>query len=543
MKMSKGRTDKVNIIAQGKNEVGDRYLLLRIQDDDNVNEHVLAVGASKEPDCAPLNRLGAAIFSPDAKREFMKRVQDEGSSLKVSFKVADRLGWHGRRYAHPAFPSKKLRLAIDEQLISKYRSGGSLEGWRKIAELASGNSRLMLAIALAFVGPIGPIIGARSMAIQLTSSKTGVGKTTALIVAGSVWGCKVDRNQANELGFGETWNQTANNLEHVAWAHNHTFLPLDETRHGDPKQILPSIFRLSGGLEKGRLTNPSSGRSWWVPVLSTSNLSVQELAGEASISVDGAYMSRLLDVPEPPGGHGIFEELHGLADGEALSDQLKTLAKRHFGHPSVCLITALKKRCKADRKALRKWLRARKRSYIKRAVKELRFDVAGLDQLHDRFSTIYVSACFAIEEKILPWKKKELLAALLKCERAHLDLQITNKSVGDSSGKPPIERLRTFIAENRTTFASTNDITGKVDKDCVYTNRHKGRDEILFSEEKFQAIVGGLGKAMELKHLLRQQGLIASDGKKRLSFSVKRPVGNKRAYFIAVSARIAADAT
>ena len=49
----------------------------------------------------------------------------------------------------------------------KYRCSGNLDGWSEIPRLAEGNSRVMMALALAFVGPVAPLMGARNVAIQL----------------------------------------------------------------------------------------------------------------------------------------------------------------------------------------------------------------------------------------------------------------------------------------------------------------------------------------------------------------------------------------
>jgi hypothetical protein len=43
-----------------------------------------------------------------------------------------------------------------------------------------------------------------------------------------------------------------------------------------------------------------------------------------------------------------------------------------------------------------------------------------LVRVHGRFATIYASGCVAIRFGVLPFKQKELLAAILVCERDHL---------------------------------------------------------------------------------------------------------------------------
>ena len=55
------------------------------------------------------------------------------------------------------------------------------------------------------------------------------GKTTAGMVAGSVWGCHRDDGK-REKGFAETWHTTPGKVEVTALAHNNIVLILDETK-------------------------------------------------------------------------------------------------------------------------------------------------------------------------------------------------------------------------------------------------------------------------------------------------------------------------
>jgi len=79
--------------------------------------------------------------------------------------VATKVGWYGCQFVFPddaiAGEEKPIQVysgAFKEDLEAKYRCGGSLKGWQKIPKLAAGNSRFMLALALAFVGPIGDVL-------------------------------------------------------------------------------------------------------------------------------------------------------------------------------------------------------------------------------------------------------------------------------------------------------------------------------------------------------------------------------------------------
>src|SRR5688500_13190260 len=74
-----------------------------------------------------------------------------------------------------------------------------------------------------------------------------------------------------------------------------TLLPLEETRAADKAKklqveaITDVAMRLEKAVEKGRLTDSTPPRSWWVPILSTSNSSLDQLAQGSGFRVDDAH--------------------------------------------------------------------------------------------------------------------------------------------------------------------------------------------------------------------------------------------------------------
>ena len=145
---------------------------------------------------------------------------------------------------------------------------------------------------------------------------------------GSFWGCHRAEGR-RQLGFGESWNTTQGKVEVTALAHNHSLLILDETKragkaHPERAQaVVNTAVGLAEHTEKERLTNPGSARSCCCYFFSTSNYSLDELGEKGGIEIDDAERGRLVDVLLPVGGRGLYEDLHGFADGGKLTDQLK----------------------------------------------------------------------------------------------------------------------------------------------------------------------------------------------------------------------------
>jgi hypothetical protein len=65
---------------------------------------------------------------------------------------------------------------------------GTLEVWDRIPELAKGNSRFMLAVALAFTGPVVELLQLESPPMIQLFGAPGSGKTSMGAAAGAAWG-------------------------------------------------------------------------------------------------------------------------------------------------------------------------------------------------------------------------------------------------------------------------------------------------------------------------------------------------------------------
>ena len=83
---------------------------------------------------------------------------------------------------------------------------------------------------------------------------SSTGKTTALYVAGSVWGGRSNK------GFLDTWKSTANGLEAVAQLHNHCLLLLDEINEVNPYEVGATVYALANGSGKSRMNKDTTSR-------------------------------------------------------------------------------------------------------------------------------------------------------------------------------------------------------------------------------------------------------------------------------------------
>ena len=235
------RTSHIEIRGYGGSLDGALFIRLRFLHRGKSRTRLLALGgltvASGEFD--RLNVDGARLISPQARRELIDRIQatpEEGRR----FPVATRLGWHRHAFVLPdgviSADGKKLWVHLDDggrrERFDRYRTGGTLEGFREIARLAIGNSLMELGFCLAFAGPVAALLGVEQPGVMLVGAP-GSWKSTLLAAVACVWGRHTDPNMANKLGFCVPFNASINDLEDEALAANHTLLAVDETRAAD----------------------------------------------------------------------------------------------------------------------------------------------------------------------------------------------------------------------------------------------------------------------------------------------------------------------
>jgi len=134
-----------------------------------------------------------------------------------------------------------------------------------------------------------------------------IGKSTALLLAGSVWG------GWGASGYCRNWRATSNGLEGVGRAHCDTLLCLDEMGQVDGREAGEIAYMLANGQGKSRGRKDSSSRTpaqWRLLFLSTGELSLADKMNEIGRKVRVGQEVRLVDVPADAGSNlGLFENL------------------------------------------------------------------------------------------------------------------------------------------------------------------------------------------------------------------------------------------
>lgn len=326
----------VHVVGEARTETSEGWsLLINIRGGDGTTrDRLLPKNLLAEPKelTKYLIERGADVEDSRLLIRYLRQQQGSGKWMKL----VERSGWQAE-FSTFVLPSgafgrvkETYRLRADNP-DHTFRVSGTLGSWqREAAALCVNNSRMVLAVSCAFAGPLLPLSESTACPAFHLYGPTSRGKTTSSHAAGSVWG-----GHPRTTGYLDSWKSTANGLEILAAEHNHGLLVLDELREvKDPKIAVAAIYSLGGGKGTTRMTKNIEKRAdliWQLVVLSSGELTFEDLARECGRRSYGGQEVRMLDIPALVGQHGVFEDLHGEKDGKAFSTRVVRAARTHYG--------------------------------------------------------------------------------------------------------------------------------------------------------------------------------------------------------------------
>ena len=195
-----------------------------------------------------------------------------------------------------------------------------------MARLCAGNTRAVFACSVAFAGPLNDLLQGEGGGFNFVGSSS-LGKTTLLILAGSVFG------GGGRMGFVQSWHGTENGIESIARAHSGPFWRwMRWAGDGDGRTIGNMIYMLINGT--GRCArDPQCGAQEPAElahhVLSSSEISLANKIAEGGRQPRAGQQARMVDVPADAGkGYGAFEDTKGM-EPAAFSEELKDACLAH----------------------------------------------------------------------------------------------------------------------------------------------------------------------------------------------------------------------
>lgn len=449
-------------------------------------------------------------------------------------RCVDRTGWSGGK----AFilPDASFGDTCGEMVVFQgaarrdhaFRTQGTLEQWQKqVARLCQGNSRLAFAVSAAFAAPLLRLVGMEGGGFHFRGESSR-GKTTTLLVAGSVWG----GGETN--GFVRSWRATSNGLEAVGLAHNDCLLCLDEMSLVDSRDVGEVADMLANGAGKTRARQDGSGTpalQWLLLFLSTGEVSLADKMAEVGRRARAGQEVRLADIPADAGaGLGIFETLHGFTSAAALADHLRLAAGRYYGTACRAYLERITAKLDGLTEAVREWVQAFLDQHCPKEADGQVKRAAG------RFGLVAAAGELAITLGVLPWPAGEAMAAAGACFRAWLEQRGGTGALELLRGVEEVRHFFQAYAESR--FALIGDkshgltISNRAGfKRRVGPEGDEGWEFLVFPKAFKEEVCAGFDSKALARELVRLRLMEAgTDGK--MSRLVKLPNMKKARFYV-----------
>lgn len=443
----------------------------------------------------------------------------------------ERTGWHESVFV---LPDKTFGSSTDKDIIFQsfsvnaegFKTSGTIEEWRdNIAKYCRGNSRLVLAVSIAFATPLLNLLDDESGGLHL-NGVSSTGKTTALKVACSVWG---ERKRL------QTWRSTSNGLEGVASLHNDSLLCLDEMSQIDPKEAGETAYMLANGAGKNRSKKDGSLQKksmWRLLFLSSGEVGLADHISQIGKKIKAGQNIRFLDIPADAGKNlGIFENLHDFSNGSDFARYLDQKTKTYYGSPIRIFLDQITNYPTDE---------------LVRSIKELREDfikelsIANADgqvkRAAYRFSLIAAAGALASALGITGWEEAETIEALKKCFHDWLE---NRGGITSHEEMQIISQVSGFFQKNHPSrFLSFSDLTVRVNNKAGFYRYEKEQLVFYVETEVFKhEVCSGLN----LKHVVGvcvNKGWLLQDSLGNPTQSLYAPDSQKNRRFYYFTAKV-----
>lgn len=504
---------RIRVIASGTFEGEDiQHLVVRFRKmDKKVDFLVLPKSDALHP-LRIMERLTDANFavpnSPEDRRllgRYISEAHPEKSAL-----LTRRTGWHEDIFVTPdktygdsdwgiikSFPVFRQEGLFD--------TGETLGDWKKKVAMPAGtSSRLMFAIGAAFAAPLLKLSGVESGGFHFVG-KSSIGKTTALLVAQSVWGSAVEEELT-------TWATTETSLEEVAQGHCDIILCLDEIANllGTPVEVARRArkiaFMIATGQGKRRSVRYASKTyvhaRWRTLILSSGETGLSDTSAAGGLGRLGGEAVRFIDLPARVNQDwGVFEELPKGSDSSVkATTAIVGACKEAFGVAGPAFIEAIGDDLDATKQRVKELMSA---FFIEQKME----GSGGWEgRFAKRFALIYAALVMAAEFKIVPWKRKAIMRAVTAC---YLDaLAATNKA--DQSIEKSLNRLRKRLKSPSRILDLVGLAEPTIKKKKIFGYRVKRKQQLFFAikTEQFDKLMDGRFAASVILRVLRRRGYL-----------------------------------
>lgn len=413
-----------------------------------------------------------------------------------------------------------------------FRQSGTVEEWREqIGRVCSGNSRLLLAVSVAFAAPLLEPLQGENGGWHFTGSSS-TGKTTALFAAGSVHGGGGDK------GFIRRWRATINGLETVAEVHHDALLCLDEIAECRPDDVNEAAYMLANGQGKTRQSRAGALRrtlEWRLTFLSSGEISIADHVAQSGKRVRAGQEVRVINLPaDAEKGFGLFEELHGFSSADEFARHLQRSARDYYGAP----LRAFLRHVVSNQDALRRRYRVFETELLEEIL--LKNAASEVSRVAHRFALVAFAGELATEYGITGWEAEEATAAAKTIFQTWLDARGTSGSADEEIAMRQVRKFLELHGQSRFQRLGVTDedsarraLAEKITNRAGYVEDAEEGGLIYYVlPEVFRSeVCAGFDPKIVGKMLDQRKHLLTSSGH-GFRFEKRLPEGKKKVYAI-----------
>jgi putative DNA primase/helicase len=527
----------LEVTAQSRNESGEEWGYVLKWKDPDQREHTWSAPQSlivkSGTELVEALARGGLKIAPGKRFELPNYISNVNPTSRIL--NVPRTGWYTTKQSR-VFVLPKQVIGIhegEEGVILQGESydptvqgaAGTLPDWRdNVAALCVENEILMFATSVGFAAPTLELLGKDSGGLHL-HGLSSTGKSTALAVAASVWGYRV-----------ETWRTTDNALEDTAERHNDVLLALDEFSQVDSRKAAEVAYMLGNGEGKQRLTQtsvPQRKKRWRLLFLSTGEVTLQDHAEAGGTRTKAGTEVRMVNIDADAGrGMGIFRNIHGSSAPSAFADLLKDRGNKFRGIAGPAFVERL---INHEGEAIRR---------LGDMIDEFTASVvpAGssgeIYRVAERFAVVGAAGELATDVGITGWTPGAAFAAAKWCFARWLE----NRSTGASDLDKAIGQIRAFLIANESRFEDMEKRDGRSVYERVGFRRANGGDtEYLVPSDAFREILCKGYDAKKVAEELDRRGHLRKTEKDRLQIQQRVPGVAKPMRVYAIQSSILTD--
>ena len=391
--------------------------------------------------------LSQGFMTPtDAKRRGLLTEYLQSRTPAELVRHVPRVGWHGRCYVLPEETlgtnpaGDRVIFHSEAGIEARFSQRGTLAKWQHdLARLCIGNSRFAFAAATAFAGPLlAWASGMTGGGFQLIGP-TSIGKTTAFLIAASVWGRGTESDPESYI---QKWRGTSNGFEYLGEQHNDSTLILDEMGQIDPVEAGQVCYMMADGAGKSRAKAGGGLRqkpTWRTLLLSSGEVSLEQHMRTAGKAMKGGQEVRLIPIPAEVIPGSAAETNHEFDGGHALSGWVKQHAARCYGTAGRAWLEYLVANTEGLTAALRERMDA-----IETAIVSDR--AAGQVQRGGRrFALVAAAGEMATDAGLTGWPAGEATRAARACYEAWIQ---SRGGSGSSEITSMLRQVRRFLEQH-----------------------------------------------------------------------------------------------